>query len=263
MVDALILRVAARHLLAQDEFQVGDPILFGKYKNMRGVIVRVFNDEKGHPTIEVEPVPKGRKQNKLIGLYKIWHDPKPSETVKTSIVERVAARFLADLHPPLGKPGGPCQVIDRIEKNVRSPGLKEDLVEDVNHGQDMSNQDASKVYPILAEHGVGPIKNVHITGHGQYRMDLRGITVDDVRRAIGSFLQQMGEWKVKKNPAYERMGEALSRGDKLEWVDPKSKLKVVIAPTGGGSVTLVSTFWKGRPDPAPPQGACVLPRQGA
>jgi hypothetical protein len=52
----------------------------------------------------------------------------------------------------------------------------------------------------------------------------------------------------------------LERGEKLEWVDPKSRLKVVLAPTGGGAVTLVSTFWKGQPDPPPPQGACALPK---
>ena len=114
----------------------------------------------------------------------------------------------SDLHPPLGNPGGPCQVIERIERNIRSPRLKDDLVEDVNTGEDLSNQDTSKVYPILHEHGVGSIKQVEITSHGQYRMDLRGITVEDVRHAIGSLLQQMGEWRVKKNPAYERMSTA-------------------------------------------------------
>jgi hypothetical protein len=77
VLASLVYRVAMRHLIAQGEFQVGDHILYGKYKNKRGLIVRVFNDEKGHPTLEVEPVPKGRKQNKLIGLYKIWHDPNP------------------------------------------------------------------------------------------------------------------------------------------------------------------------------------------
>jgi hypothetical protein len=77
MLDALAPRVATRHILAQGEFKVGDPVLFGKYKNKRGVIVRVFDDAKGHPTLEIEPVPKGRKKNKEIGLYKIWHDPNP------------------------------------------------------------------------------------------------------------------------------------------------------------------------------------------
>jgi len=169
----------------------------------------------------------------------------------------------SDLHPPLGNPGGPCQVIERIERNIRSPRLKDDLVEDVNTGEDLSNQDTSKVYPILHEHGVGSIKQVEITSHGQYRMDLRGITVEDVRHAIGSLLQQMGEWRVKKNPAYERMSTALERGDKIEWVNPKSSLKIVLSPIGGGVVRLVSTFWKGVPDPPPPHGSCVIPRHAS
>jgi hypothetical protein len=72
-------RVAARYAAKTDFFQVGDAVLFGKYKNKRGIIVRVFEDEKGHPSIEIEPVPKGRKKNKTMGLYKIWHDPDPPE----------------------------------------------------------------------------------------------------------------------------------------------------------------------------------------
>ena len=116
MLNSLALRVAVHHLLAQGEFQVGDPILYGKYKNKRGVIVRVFNDEKGHPTLEVEPVPKGRKQNKLIGLYKIWHDPNPpqeSSDVKTAsptLVERVAQRYLASALHWKKFPGGAAKI---------------------------------------------------------------------------------------------------------------------------------------------------------
>lgn len=70
-------RVAARFAADTGFFKPGDPVLFGKYKNKRGIIVRVFEDEKGHPSIEIEPVPKGRKKNKTMGLYKIWHDPDP------------------------------------------------------------------------------------------------------------------------------------------------------------------------------------------
>jgi len=72
-------RVLARFAAQEAFFKPGDPILFGKYKNKRGIIVRVFEDEKGHPSIEVQPVPKGRKKNKIMGLYKIWHDPDPPE----------------------------------------------------------------------------------------------------------------------------------------------------------------------------------------
>jgi hypothetical protein len=71
----LVARVIRRHLAAEGYFAVGDEILMGKYKNKRGRIVKFFDDERGVPSVEVEPIPKGRKQNKVIGLYKIWHLP--------------------------------------------------------------------------------------------------------------------------------------------------------------------------------------------
>lgn len=53
-------------------FEVGDIVLYGKYKNKLGRIVRFGDDGKGNPTVEIEPIPKGRKQNKTFGLFKIW-----------------------------------------------------------------------------------------------------------------------------------------------------------------------------------------------
>ena len=53
-------------------FKVGDIVLMGKYKSSRGKIVAFGEDKWGNPTVEVEPLPKGRKQNKVIGLFKIW-----------------------------------------------------------------------------------------------------------------------------------------------------------------------------------------------
>lgn len=67
-------RVAAKHLVAAGYFNPGDPILFGKYKNKKGIIKRLFKDEKGNPAVEIEPVPKGRKKNKVLTLFKIWHE---------------------------------------------------------------------------------------------------------------------------------------------------------------------------------------------
>jgi hypothetical protein len=65
--------------MTQDFFKPGDPILFGKFKNRHGILVRVFVDEKGQPMIEIQPVPKGRKKNRIMSLFRIWHDPKPPE----------------------------------------------------------------------------------------------------------------------------------------------------------------------------------------
>lgn len=67
---AVVHRVASRHLAGY--FQQGDLIMYGKYKNKAGRIVRLFEDEKGHPAVEIEPIPKGRKQNKVFGLLKLW-----------------------------------------------------------------------------------------------------------------------------------------------------------------------------------------------
>ena len=55
-------------------FEVGDIILYGKYKNKKGRIVRFGDDGKGNPTVEIEPIPKGKKQNKTLGLFKIWQE---------------------------------------------------------------------------------------------------------------------------------------------------------------------------------------------
>jgi hypothetical protein len=88
MPDPIAPRVAARFAAQSDFFKVGDPILYGKYKNKKGIIVRVFDDEKGHPSIEIEPVPKGRKKNRVMGLYKIWHDEKGHPSIEIEPVPK-------------------------------------------------------------------------------------------------------------------------------------------------------------------------------
>ena len=65
-------REIAEALAASAYFKVGDVVLMGKYKNQRGVVVGFGEDKWGNPTVEIEPIPKGRKQNKTLGLYKIW-----------------------------------------------------------------------------------------------------------------------------------------------------------------------------------------------
>ena len=158
----------------------------------------------------------------------------------------------ADLNPPLGKPGGPCQVVQRIDRSVREPGLKEEMIEDVESGADLSNSDASKIYRLDTERGTGPIREIVITAHGQYRMDLRSITVDDVRAALGDLVRQLDAWKAKRDSNYDRMLRDVSQGKKIEWVG-KNSLKVVIE-LRGHTAYLITTFWKGRPEASPPRG---------
>jgi hypothetical protein len=78
-------------------FKVGDVVLMGKYKNMRGAIVGFGQDKWGNPTVEIEPIPKGRKQNKIIGLFKIWR-----ADVKEGAIARLAAERVT--RPPRRSP---------------------------------------------------------------------------------------------------------------------------------------------------------------
>lgn len=73
------LRQVIREAAYSGIFKKGDQVLFGKYKNKKGKIVDVYLDDKGHPTIEIEPVPKGRKKNVTMGLYKVWAPDEPFE----------------------------------------------------------------------------------------------------------------------------------------------------------------------------------------
>lgn len=72
-------RMAWDHLAKKFEVNIGDPVLYGKYKNKRGVIVGFKEDAKGNPIVLVEPVPKGRKQTKELQLLRVWYDKARAE----------------------------------------------------------------------------------------------------------------------------------------------------------------------------------------
>ncbi len=179
---------------------------------------------------------------------------------RTRSSERVAERYLqreADLNPPLG--GGPCQVIDRVRKNVRhNPQVMQGLVDEVEEGFDLSNEQAGKIYrPITENLSPGlPYRTLLLTGHEQYRMDLRKITVAHVRDAAESFLRLNGDKKTQGATLTKWVAAALDKGDPIKWLDPKSKLEIVFRE-GGGGLVLITSYWKGRGNPSPPgDGGC-------
>lgn len=174
------------------------------------------------------------------------------------VLTRYAGLVEADLSPPLGDPGGPCQVMKRINDHVKSPQVRNDMVEDVSHGKDLSNQDASKIYPLDREPNAFIAKSLNISAHAQYRMDLRSVTVKDVQVALKNYVALMNQLKSMKHDGFNRMQKELSTG-KVEFVDPKTNLMVVFAVNGRESVTLISTYWKGETDPKPvPPSSCKL-----
>jgi hypothetical protein len=174
-----------------------------------------------------------------------------------SIALRVAARFLfADLNPPLGVPGGPCSVVDRIKHDVRNERTRDHLVDEVESNDALTNPEAHAVYDMEQEPARGIARRLLISPHAQYRMDLRRVTVPDVLGALASFSKLYFGFKSQKGPAYQSMDRELRSGKPYRWTDPKTDLTIVFLPTGADQVTLVTTYWAGKDTPKIKPGQC-------
>ena len=170
---------------------------------------------------------------------------------------------VADLDPQLGWPGGPCHVVDRINDEVRNPRLKEDLVDKAEHGRSLSNPEAHKVYDLSVERGtrIKLFQRIHITPHAQYRMDQRGITVNDLRMFFTNFGKVFFDSKSHNGVEYQNWSTKMAYGEEIRWVDQKNgKLAVVFSTAPRGGVIIVTTYWDGKADPtlAPGRG-CDVP----
>lgn len=164
----------------------------------------------------------------------------------------MARATTADLNPPLGKPGGPCYVVRRIEDGAK-PGLRERLVNKVEEGLDLSNPEAAAVYQLDIERTRGFVTRLVVGPHTQYRMDLRGVTVRDLKDAIEEIGKVYHAARKNGDAARLRPFEGFLEGKKLEYLTSQG-LQVVLVPARGGA-QVVTTFWKGQPDPKPP-GHC-------
>ena len=174
-------------------------------------------------------------------------NPKQASTLK---VAQLWLQKQADLMPPLGRPGGPCHVVKRIEDRVHTPALKEDLIDEVEVGADLSNQEASKVYGVDVELGAGMWRKMVLVGHAQYRMDLRGIGVGVLQKSLGDLSTEMTRDR-------RLMVEVMSSGRPYRWNDPKRKLTIVLESEGREAVRIITVFPTGTPDPKPPgEGGC-------
>ena len=119
--------------------------------------------------------------------------------------------------PPLGYPGGPCHVIHRIEDEIKNPKLKDDLIDDVEENRDLSNPEAAKIYDLELEKGPqrAPenFKRMSIGPHTQYRMDLRGVTVSEVRLALQHFVKAWGDEKSRMGKGNTQWDRLIDRGE--------------------------------------------------
>jgi hypothetical protein len=174
---------------------------------------------------------------------------------------RVADRWVskrADLDPPLGWPGGPCHVIDRARAEVRNPRLREELVDDIEAGEDWTNPEAAQVYDLQVEappRGTR-YKRLVIGPHTQYRADLRGVTVPQLRAAVGSFFRAYQAERSRGGPLAQRWQRDLEGGQPITWTDRKLHVTVVFA-TKGEELKVITAYWEGVRDPTPPgEGGC-------
>jgi hypothetical protein len=164
----------------------------------------------------------------------------------------------ADLNPPLGWPGGLCHIVERIQDEVKNPRLEGQLVEKVERGDSLTNPEAAQIYDMETEKGVtSTYTRLKIGPHAQYRMDLRGVTVGDIRVALRNFFRQMMAWKSQNAWQWKRYSEDMLAGDSVEWIDSKIGNLVVVF-TGGGRDTLkiITAYWKGIQDPRGPSDKC-------
>jgi hypothetical protein len=172
--------------------------------------------------------------------------------VKHSMAAKVAERYMrSDLNPPLGRPGGPCQVVKRIDMQVTNPSVKESLIDEIEHGYTFTNADASRVYGPEIEFLGGIFRKMQLSAHAQYRMDLRGITVALVQRSLMDLSTAMGRDQYLMSEVFHSAG----RG--YRWDDPKRGVTIVIDPQGRDTVRVVTVYQTGGADPKPPgEGGC-------
>ena len=183
------------------------------------------------------------------------------DAFETTSAAKVAARWearRADLVPPLGWPGGPCHVIDRARGSVPNPRLREELVDDVEAGEDWTNSEAAQVYRLEVE---APPKGTRfrrllLGPHTLYRSDLRGVTVPHVRAALTSFFRAHNAERSRGGALAERWDRDLRTGNPITWTDKRLGLTVAFA-AAGEDLKVITTYWEGVYDPSPPgEGGC-------
>lgn len=145
-------------------------------------------------------------------------------------------------HGPLG--GGPQAVIDRINETILNPRERDLMVKNVNHGELPL---ASKIYHSTVEPGSGYFKTITIGPHAAFRMDLRSITIEEVRQALQHYSEQLSAWGKKKSPFYDFHTKELKSGRSVEFVDQKQKITIVLSMSSPSTVKLVTVYRKNDP----------------
>ena len=159
----------------------------------------------------------------------------------------------ADLSPPLGYPGGSCHLIDRIQDNVKNPGKKEDLIQKVEVGDKINNQEANLIYDYELDRGARNTRfqAVVMTPHAQYRMDQRGITVGDLLNVLMKFHKQWAKEKSRDSSRYQDWEDKIRKGREIEYAAAGITVIFEVATIRGKLAANVITAWEDGNNPRP------------
>jgi len=179
-----------------------------------------------------------------------------AKAATSTVLRRLATWVLkADLSPPLGMPteSGPCLVVDRIEKEIRNPKVRDQLVEDLEVG-DFGSKGEIAVYDPHQERGPGKTTML-LVEHVQRRMDERGITVPELRVCLQNFLADFHREKSRQSYLYKALEEKFTRTEKITWRDKNLGIEVVFR-FNRTQFVLVTAYRYDEQAPKFPSGGC-------
>ena len=112
-------------------------------------------------------------------------------------VAQLVARYLkrADLNPSLGHPGGSCYLQRRVRETVRNQKVQNYLVDQYQNEQKWNRREEEAIYK--DDYSIGKagasFPEILLRSHAQHRMDLRGVTVKDIKKAFYGWNQDMAD----------------------------------------------------------------------
>lgn len=128
--------------------------------------------------------------------------------------------------------------MQRIDDALNGP-IENALIEKVEEAEDLTNAEANRIYKPEADRGATgtQFKKIVLTPHAQYRMDLRGITLSQIRWALKGFHDHYSREKSRGSFIFRQLESELQFTREIKWVDKASGITLVfVAMSVGGAM---------------------------
>jgi len=134
----------------------------------------------------------------------------------------------------------------------------------VEMGKPIPNDQASKIYDVEVEEGPSKlIQKIRLTSHSQYRMDLRGISVEDLKKYMVAFNKAFFDGKSTQSIDYRIWSEAMAWGEAIKWTAKKMSDLTVVFQVKEGVASVVTAYFKVDDRPrAVSEESCGFPSAG-